>query len=68
MPNKLLATAAVLALIIYGVFRSPEWIAPHVPIAWEKPLGDAMIGDFANRHAVAPRHHTAGQQRNNCQA
>jgi len=35
-------TAAVVGL---GYF-APAWIAPHVPMSWEREVGGAMVGDF----------------------
>lgn len=37
-------TATVVAL---GYF-APHWIAPHVPMSWERNVGTAMVGDFGN--------------------
>ncbi|MBN8830092.1 MAG: M48 family metallopeptidase [Sphingomonadales bacterium] len=46
--------AAVAALVIFVVLRAPAWIAPHVPMAWEEKLGDAMFGDFGGRLCETP--------------
>jgi Zn-dependent protease with chaperone function len=35
-------TAAVLAL----GYIAPHWIAPHVPMSWERNVGGAIVGDF----------------------
>jgi Zn-dependent protease with chaperone function len=39
-----LLTAATLA---FG-YAAPSWIAPHVPMSWERNVGGAMVGDFGN--------------------
>jgi Zn-dependent protease with chaperone function len=35
-------TAAVLAI----GYLAPHWIAPHVPMSWERNVGAALVGDF----------------------
>jgi beta-barrel assembly-enhancing protease len=37
-----LATAAVVAV----GYMAPHWIAPHVPMSWERNVGGALVGDF----------------------
>ncbi len=37
-----LITAAVVAL----GYMAPHWIAPHVPMSWERNVGGALVGDF----------------------
>jgi Zn-dependent protease with chaperone function len=37
-------TAAVLAL----GYMAPHWIAPHVPMRWERDVGGAIVGDFGD--------------------
>ena len=37
-----LATAAVVAV----GYLAPHWIAPHVPMSWERNVGGALVGDF----------------------
>jgi len=37
-------TAAVVAL----GYTAPEWLAPHVPMSWERNVGSAIVGDFGN--------------------
>jgi Zn-dependent protease with chaperone function len=41
------------ALIFLGA-RSPEWLAPLVPQAWEDRYGDALVGDFGGRFCNTP--------------
>jgi Zn-dependent protease with chaperone function len=37
-------TASVLAL----GYVAPHWIAPHVPMGWERNVGGAIVGDFGD--------------------
>lgn len=46
----LLASAA----IAFGVIKAPDWLAPNIPFAWEKRMGDAMVGDFGGRFCNGP--------------
>ena len=51
------AAAVLLALsvgLILVVLKIPEYLAPYVPMSWEKKLGDAMIGDFGGRICHGP--------------
>lgn len=47
---SLLLSAAAL----FTIFKAPDFIAPLVPLSWEKRLGDAMIGDFGGRFCNGP--------------
>jgi len=46
--------AGLAALVVLIALRAPAWIAPHVPIAWEQKLGDAMVGDLGGRLCETP--------------
>ncbi len=51
------AAAVLLALsvgLILVVLKIPEYLAPYIPMSWEKKLGDAMIGDFGGRICHGP--------------
>jgi hypothetical protein len=37
-------TASVVAI----GYLAPHWLAPHVPLSWERNLGTAMVGDFGD--------------------
>lgn len=37
-------TAAVVAL----GYVAPHWLAPHVPMSWERNVGSAIVGDFGD--------------------
>jgi len=40
---------AISAVFAFGVIRAPDWLAPNIPFAWEKRMGDAMVGDLGGR-------------------
>ncbi len=42
------------ALALFVALKVPDVLAPMVPLAWEKKLGDAMIGDFGGRTCHGP--------------
>jgi beta-barrel assembly-enhancing protease len=44
----------ISALVLFGVLTAPQYIAPFVPLTWEKKLGDAMIGDMGGRICHGP--------------
>lgn len=46
--------AAVAAALVVVGLKAPGWIAPHIPLAWEERLGDAMVGDFGGRLCRTP--------------
>jgi Zn-dependent protease with chaperone function len=39
-----IVTASVVAL----GFLAPHWLAPHVPMSWERNVGSAIVGDFGD--------------------
>lgn len=42
-----LAAGALLTASAVGIgYIAPHWIAPHVPMRWERDVGGAMVGDF----------------------
>ena len=49
------ASAAALALFL----SAPTWLGPMVPQAWERRLGNAMIGDLGNRMCSTPEGNAA---------
>ena len=49
-----IAFGAVSAALLAAFLTAPEWLGPRVPDAWERRLGDAMIGDFGNRICSTP--------------
>jgi beta-barrel assembly-enhancing protease len=42
----LVAGAAVTASVVAIGYFAPHWIAPHVPMSWERNVGSAIVGDF----------------------
>jgi Zn-dependent protease with chaperone function len=47
------AAAAFVALsagVIFAGAKMPEWLAPHIPIQWEKDYGDALVGDLGGKY------------------
>jgi Zn-dependent protease with chaperone function len=44
-----LIMGGVLTAAVVGVgYVAPHWIAPHVPMSWERDVGSAMVGDFGD--------------------
>ena len=42
-----LAIGGALTAAVVGLgYLAPAWIAPHVPMSWEREVGGAMVGDF----------------------
>ena len=44
-------TASVLAI----GYLAPHWIAPHVPMSWERNVGTAIVGDFGDLRCRDPQ-------------
>jgi Zn-dependent protease with chaperone function len=40
--------AAITASVVAIGYIAPHWIAPHVPMSWERNVGSAMVGDFGD--------------------
>jgi len=38
--------AAITAVIVGVGYVAPGWIAPHIPMSWERKVGGTMVGDF----------------------
>jgi beta-barrel assembly-enhancing protease len=45
---------AISGLVIFGLYRAPDIIAPLVPERWEQAFGDAMVGDLGGRTCASP--------------
>lgn len=44
-----LVIGASLAASLVGLgYAAPHWIAPHVPMSWERNVGSAIVGDFGD--------------------
>jgi Zn-dependent protease with chaperone function len=48
----LVAFLLVSAAAVYGAGRLPEWLAPHIPAAWEDRYGDTLVGDFGGKYCA----------------
>lgn len=44
-PALAIGGALTAAVVTIG-YIAPAWIAPHVPMSWERNVGGAMVGDF----------------------
>jgi Zn-dependent protease with chaperone function len=54
-----LGVGAVLTALVVGIgYVAPGWIAPHVPMSWERDVGSTLVGDFGTMRCRDP----AGQQ------
>jgi Zn-dependent protease with chaperone function len=54
----LLIGGAVTASVVALGYVAPRWLAPHVPMSWERNVGDALVGDFGTVRCRNP----AGQR------
>lgn len=45
VPALLIGGALTAAVVALG-YVAPHWIAPHVPMSWERNVGSAIVGDF----------------------
>ncbi|HUP67933.1 MAG TPA: M48 family metallopeptidase [Sphingomicrobium sp.] len=44
----LLVGAMLTATVVAVGFVAPHWLAPHVPMSWERNVGHAIVGDFGD--------------------
>ena len=42
------------AVVVAAGYTAPHWIAPHVPLSWERNLGDSIVGDFGDMKCRRP--------------
>jgi Zn-dependent protease with chaperone function len=47
--------ATLTAAVIVIGYVAPHWIAPHVPMSWERRFGGAMFGDFGKMRCRDPK-------------
>jgi Zn-dependent protease with chaperone function len=47
VPALAIGGALTAAIVALG-YVAPAWIAPHVPMSWERNVGGAMVGDFGD--------------------
>jgi beta-barrel assembly-enhancing protease len=45
---------AISAMVLFGLYRAPDVIAPLIPQRWEQAFGDALVGDLGGRACVSP--------------
>jgi Zn-dependent protease with chaperone function len=44
-----LVVGGVLTAFVVAIgYLAPHWIAPHVPMSWERNVGGAIVGDFGD--------------------
>ena len=54
-----LVAGGVITATVVGIgYLAPHWIAPHVPMSWERNVGTAIVGDFGDLKCRDPK----GQQ------
>lgn len=44
----LLVGAGITAAVVGIGYLAPAWIAPHVPMRWERDVGGAIVGDYGD--------------------
>jgi Zn-dependent protease with chaperone function len=44
------AFVALSAAVIFAGAKMPEWLAPHIPMQWEKDYGDALVGNLGGKY------------------
>jgi Zn-dependent protease with chaperone function len=47
VPALVIGGALTAAVVAIG-YVAPAWIAPHVPMSWERNVGGAIVGDFGS--------------------
>ena len=51
----LIAGAAITASVLAIGYLAPHWLAPHVPMSWERNVGRAIVGDFGDLRCRDPK-------------
>jgi hypothetical protein len=44
----------VSAGVVYAGGKMPQWLAPHIPVEWEKSYGEALVGDLGGKYCNGP--------------
>jgi hypothetical protein len=44
----------VSAAVIFAGGKLPEWLAPHIPVEWEKEYGAALVGNLGGKYCNGP--------------
>jgi Zn-dependent protease with chaperone function len=47
VPALVIGGLVTAAFVAVG-YTAPHWLAPHVPMSWERNVGSAMVGDFGD--------------------
>jgi Zn-dependent protease with chaperone function len=47
VPALVVGGLITASVVTFG-YLAPAWIAPHVPMSWERNVGGAMVGDFGD--------------------
>lgn len=53
------AFALVAGVVVAIGYAAPGWVAPHIPMAWERNVGDAIVGDFGDLRCRSPQGESA---------
>jgi Zn-dependent protease with chaperone function len=58
-----LVAGGVITASVVGIgYLAPHWIAPHVPMSWERNVGTAIVGDFGDLKCRDPKGQKALEQ------
>ena len=47
IPALIVGGILTASVVVVG-YVAPHWIAPHVPMSWERNVGSAIVGDFGD--------------------
>lgn len=50
----LIVCGVITAAVVGFGYVAPHWIAPHVPMSWERNVGGAIVGDFGTLRCRDP--------------
>jgi Zn-dependent protease with chaperone function len=51
----LVAGGVITASVVAIGYIAPHWLAPHVPMSWERNVGTAIVGDFGELKCRDPK-------------
>jgi Zn-dependent protease with chaperone function len=54
VPALVIGAVITVAVVGFG-YVAPHWIAPHVPMSWERNVGGAIVGDFGDLRCRNPQ-------------
>jgi Zn-dependent protease with chaperone function len=54
VPALAVGAALTAGVVVLG-YLAPHWIAPHVPMSWERNVGGAIVGDFGKIRCRDPK-------------